>query len=116
MASPTTGVQPHPTNNDEPRISDPAPPNANPNQDQDNPDAPLPIESEFGAPPADEEEARWVASRPRFAWQARCRIIWAQSKGMVLVLLSQMFGASMNVMTQFLEIHSSMNPFQVCTS
>lgn len=33
---------------------------------------------------------------------------------MFLVLLAQMFGASMNVMTQILEIHSSMHPFQVC--
>lgn len=32
---------------------------------------------------------------------------------MILVLLAQMFGASMNVMTQVLEIHSSMHPFQV---
>jgi hypothetical protein len=38
-----------------------------------------------------------------------------RNMGMFLVLLAQMFGASMNVMTQILEIHSSMHPFQVCT-
>jgi hypothetical protein len=36
-----------------------------------------------------------------------------RNKGMALVLLAQMFGASMNVMTQILEIHSAMHPFQV---
>lgn len=42
---------------------------------------------------------------------------WLQSKGMILVLLSQFFGASMNVMTQYLEIDgergAGMDPFQV---
>lgn len=32
---------------------------------------------------------------------------------MFLVLMAQMFGASMNVMTKVLEMYSSMHPFQV---
>lgn len=42
---------------------------------------------------------------------------WLQSKGMLMVILSQFFGASMNVMTQMLEKDGShgkaMHPFQV---
>ncbi|KAJ6190173.1 hypothetical protein N7519_000194 [Penicillium mononematosum] len=64
---------------------------------------PIPIE--------DDEEAIAIAaaSRPRHAWQ----VWWLRNKGMGLVLLAQAFAASMNVMTQVLEIHSSMHPFQI---
>lgn len=53
--------------------------------------------------------------RPRAAlWSST---VWAQSKGMVLVMLSQFFGASMNVMTQVLEVKGKngegLHPFQV---
>lgn len=51
-------------------------------------------------------------------WQERLAEIWVQSKGMVFVVLAQMFGASMNIMTQVLEVDGShgraMHPFQVC--
>ncbi|RHZ66245.1 DMT family transporter [Aspergillus thermomutatus] len=39
--------------------------------------------------------------------------IWFQSKGMILVMLAQFFGASMNVMTQILELESGLHPFQI---
>lgn len=42
---------------------------------------------------------------------------WLQAKGMILVMLSQFFGASMNVMTQVLELKGrngeGFQPFQV---
>jgi hypothetical protein len=61
------------------------------------------------------EDVAAEMARPRKAWRARLRVFWLRNMGMFLVLLAQMFGASMNVMTQILEIHSSMHPFQVCT-
>ncbi|KAJ5951375.1 Drug/metabolite transporter [Penicillium vulpinum] len=64
---------------------------------------PRPIEDDDAA------EAIAAASRPRHAWQ----VWWLRNKGMGLVLLAQAFAASMNVMTQVLEIHSSMHPFQI---
>ncbi|KAJ6089404.1 hypothetical protein N7467_004620 [Penicillium canescens] len=66
---------------------------------------PRPIDDEYD----DNDENQAAAGRPRHAWQ----ILWLRNKGMALVLLAQMFGASMNVMTQILEIHSAMHPFQV---
>ncbi|CAG8027055.1 unnamed protein product [Penicillium salamii] len=63
---------------------------------------PRPIDDDY-------DDAAAAASRPRRAWQ----VLWLRNKGMALVLLAQMFGASMNVMTQILEIHSAMHPFQV---
>lgn len=101
--------------------------------DENHPDAPLPLPqpyrddpdleslAEYEPRPIDEEaEAEAIAdaataaeSRPRTKYAAKVRIFWLRNKGMVLVLLAQMFGASMNVMTQILEIHSSMHPFQV---
>jgi hypothetical protein len=57
----------------------------------------------------DDDAIAMAASRPRHKWQ----IWWLRNKGMGLVLLAQAFAASMNVMTQVLEIHSSMHPFQV---
>jgi hypothetical protein len=82
-------------------------------QNRDHPDLPLPIEHPDNDNTHDEDNDQAAASRPRHAWQARSRNFWLRYKGMVLVLLAQMFGASMNVMTQVLEIHSSMHPFQV---
>ncbi|KAJ5622855.1 hypothetical protein N7490_011460 [Penicillium lividum] len=92
--------------------------------DQDHPDAPLPIGSyhdetqsliEYEPIPIedDESEIAAAASRPHHASHAKLRIFWLRNKGMFLVLLAQMFGASMNVMTQLLEINSSMHPFQI---
>ncbi|KAL2004021.1 hypothetical protein VTN02DRAFT_819 [Thermoascus thermophilus] len=56
-------------------------------------------------------------SAPPLTWRARLWAAWLQSKGLVLVMLSQFFGASMNVMTRVLEINGShgegMNPFQI---
>ncbi|KAJ5772878.1 Drug/metabolite transporter [Penicillium paradoxum] len=60
-------------------------------------------------PIEDYEDTIAAASRPRHAWQ----VWWLRNKGMGLVLLAQMFAASMNVMTQVLEIHSAMHPFQI---
>ncbi|KAJ5129272.1 uncharacterized protein N7515_005311 [Penicillium bovifimosum] len=60
-------------------------------------------------PIEDYEDSVAAASRPRHAWQ----VWWLRNKGMVLVLMAQMFAASMNVMTQILEIHSAMHPFQI---
>jgi hypothetical protein len=65
---------------------------------------PRPIEDD-----EDDEALAMAASRPRHAWQ----VWWLRNKGMGLVLLAQGFAASMNVMTQVLEIHSAMHPFQV---
>jgi drug/metabolite transporter (DMT)-like permease len=62
-------------------------------------------------PIEDYEDSVAAASRPRHTWQ----VWWLRNKGMVLVLMAQMFAASMNVMTQILEIHSAMHPFQVRT-
>ncbi|KAI7977802.1 hypothetical protein EIK77_009342 [Talaromyces pinophilus] len=46
--------------------------------------------------------------------------VWTQAKGMLMVVLSQFFGSSMNVMTQLLERDGShgkaMHPFQVRSS
>lgn len=101
--------------------------------DQNHPDAPLPIIQPYHDDPdseqrpeylvryeprpidEDEDEVAAEMARPRKAWRARLRVFWLRNMGMFLVLLAQMFGASMNVMTQILEIHSSMHPFQVCT-
>ncbi|KAJ9482441.1 hypothetical protein VN97_g10982 [Penicillium thymicola] len=65
---------------------------------------PRPIEDD-----EDDEAVAIAASRPRHAWQ----VWWLRNKGMGLVLLAQAFAASMNVMTQVLEIHSAMHPFQI---
>ena len=112
-----------------------SPPFSNPgifldrDHDRDHPDAPLPAQPYRDEPGQDElvrteprpitadaegtREDAAAAARPRRAWQARGKTFWLRNKGMFLVMLAQMFGASMNVMTQVLEIHSSMHPFQV---
>lgn len=103
----------------------PQPESSNNAPDQDHPDAPLPIEQYSDDEPRslityepypiedDESEIAAAESRPRHAAHAKLRIFWLKYKGMFLVLLAQMFDASMNVMTQLLEINSSMHPFQV---
>ncbi|KAJ5112217.1 hypothetical protein N7532_000262 [Penicillium argentinense] len=88
------------------------------------PDAPLPTPyrddpdslAEYEPRPISDDDDEYdsaESARPRTKWAASARIFWLRNKGMFLVLLAQMFGASMNVMTQILEIHSSMHPFQV---
>ncbi|KAJ5936938.1 hypothetical protein N7466_003388 [Penicillium verhagenii] len=96
-----------------------------PGADNDHPDAPLPTERytddetrslvEYEPYPIEDDESdiAAAATRPRHATHAKLRIFWLRNKGMFLVLLAQMFGASMNVMTQLLEINSSMHPFQI---
>ncbi|KAJ5893834.1 hypothetical protein N7495_005525 [Penicillium taxi] len=70
--------------------------------------------AEYEPRPIDEsEDAAAAAERPRQAWKARLRLIWLRNKGMFLVLMAQVFAASMNVMTQVLEIQSGMHPFQI---
>ncbi|KAJ5660813.1 uncharacterized protein N7484_000185 [Penicillium longicatenatum] len=103
----------------------PQPESSNNAPNQDHPDAPLPIEQysddetrslvTYEPYPIedDETEVAAAASRPRHAAHAKLRLFWLKNKGMFLVLLAQMFGASMNVMTQLLEINSSMHPFQI---
>lgn len=129
MSSQPQTIPPHLLSNNNPQI----PPRHDQDPSHHHPDAPLPIqpycddsdsETEVEDPlrqyeprpiTADEEDVLTAASRPRKAWVAKLRVFWLRNKGMVLVLLAQMFGASMNVMTQILEIHSSMHPFQVFT-
>lgn len=59
-------------------------------------------------------------STPPLTWRGKLWAAWLQSKGLVLVMLSQFFGASMNVMTRVLEINGphgkGMHPFQVSGS
>ena len=55
--------------------------------------------------------------RPKRSLRQRFRIAWLATKGMILVILSQFFGATMNVMAQILEKDGAhgkgMHPFQV---
>ncbi|KAL8776222.1 MAG: hypothetical protein Q9213_008348 [Squamulea squamosa] len=47
-------------------------------------------------------------------WRTRYKALWLANKGLLLVLLSQLFGALMNVTTRLLETSdSSLNTFQV---
>lgn len=123
-SQPPPSQTPQPTSNTDPRTSHAPNQNQDQDQDQNHPDAPLPIEPYQDDPlreyeprpiPADEEaeDSLAAAARPRKAWLAKLRVLWLRNKGMFLVLLAQMFGASMNVMTKVLEIRSSMHPFQV---
>ncbi|KAJ5131769.1 hypothetical protein N7448_005927 [Penicillium atrosanguineum] len=83
----------------------------------DHPDAPLSIERYHDDPLAEyeprpisaDEYDGYETARPR----SKRAIFWLRNKGMFLVLMAQMFGASMNVMTKILEMYSSMHPFQV---
>lgn len=81
-------------------------------QNYDNAQRPL-----LGCPSSrDDNEAAEAPSRWS-RWTNKTCFFWLQSKGMILVMLSQFFGASMNVMTQYLERNEAgagMDPFQVC--
>ncbi|KAL8659422.1 MAG: hypothetical protein Q9226_000449 [Calogaya cf. arnoldii] len=51
---------------------------------------------------------------PARTWKARCNALWLANKGLVLVLVSQLFGALMNVTTRLLETSGNpLNTFQV---
>lgn len=51
---------------------------------------------------------------PARSWKARCNALWLANKGLLLVLLSQLFGALMNVTTRLLETSGNpLNTFQV---
>ncbi|KAJ5151856.1 hypothetical protein N7492_010151 [Penicillium capsulatum] len=114
--SPSHSTSPPP--NDPSSSNDPGP-----DYESEHPDAPLPHKPYRDDPELEEAEpwpiedvdatAAAAGSKPRRAWLVRTKMFWLKNKGMFLVLLSQMFGASMNVITQVLEIHSSMHPFQV---
>jgi hypothetical protein len=58
-----------------------------------------------------------LSPKARRTWRAILRNTWAQSKGLFMVMLSQFFGASMNVMARALETPTSQGeafgPFQV---
>ncbi|KAL1886430.1 hypothetical protein Plec18167_000361 [Paecilomyces lecythidis] len=60
-------------------------------------------------------DAGYVA--PPTTWKGTLWTAWLQSKGMIMVMLSQFFGASMNVMTRLLEMDGAhgkgMDPFQI---
>ncbi|PGH15809.1 hypothetical protein AJ79_02190 [Helicocarpus griseus UAMH5409] len=51
------------------------------------------------------------------SWKRKLRHSWLMSKGMLMVMLAQFFGASMNVMTRTLELNGDhgegMHPFQI---
>ncbi|KAL9001107.1 MAG: hypothetical protein Q9169_000290 [Polycauliona sp. 2 TL-2023] len=51
---------------------------------------------------------------PVRSWKARCNAFWITNKGLLLVLVSQLFGAMMNVTTRLLETSENpLNTFQV---
>ncbi|KAI4125096.1 MAG: hypothetical protein LQ341_007004, partial [Variospora aurantia] len=50
---------------------------------------------------------------PARSWRVRCKALWTVNKGLALVLLSQLFGALMNVTTRLLETSEEpLNSFQ----
>lgn len=57
---------------------------------------------------------------PPRSWRSRWEAFWSKNKGLALVMLSQFFGALMNVTTRLLETDGShgkgMHPFQVRTT
>lgn len=49
------------------------------------------------------------------SWKTNADALWVANKGLVLVLISQLFGALMNVTTRLLETSGNpLNTFQVC--
>ncbi|KAL2832006.1 hypothetical protein BDW59DRAFT_139542 [Aspergillus cavernicola] len=70
--------------------------------------SPLPLPLTSSPPP--------VPSWRETTWESATDV-WVQSKGMILVMMSQFFGASMNVMTQVLELKGrngeGFKPFQI---
>lgn len=67
-------------------------------------------------------EPRLSSWSPRSAgaWQKTIRSSWASNRGLALVMMSQLFGALMNVTTRLLETGGEhghgMHPFQVCAT
>ena len=57
---------------------------------------------------------------PPSTWSGRWEAFWSRNRGLALVMLSQLFGALMNVTTRLLELDGShgkgMHPFQVRTA
>ncbi len=54
------------------------------------------------------------AAAPSRSWRAKGTALWTVNKGLVLVLVAQLFGALMNVTTRLLETSADrMNAFQV---
>lgn len=57
------------------------------------------------------------APRPSRPWKRKCVELWAKNKGLILVIISQLFGVMMNVTTRLLEMDghhgSGLHPFQV---
>lgn len=55
-----------------------------------------------------------VSPAPPRSWRAKGNALWTANKGLVLVLVSQLFGALMNVTTRLLETSEApLNSFQV---
>ncbi|KAI4262636.1 MAG: hypothetical protein L6R42_002193, partial [Xanthoria sp. 1 TBL-2021] len=51
---------------------------------------------------------------PARSWKARCNALWLANKGLLLVLVAQLFGVLMNVTTRLLETSGNpLNTFQV---
>ncbi|OJD33587.1 integral membrane protein duf6 [Diplodia corticola] len=54
--------------------------------------------------------------RPQ-TWRTRLQALWSHNKGLILVLISQLFGVAMNIATRILEIEGNdgngYNPFQI---
>ncbi|EGE79679.1 DUF6 domain-containing protein, variant [Blastomyces dermatitidis ATCC 18188] len=74
------------------------------------------------SPPASCEPPRGASSEDKRStvvqsWRRKLRHTWLMSKGMVMVMLAQFFGSSMNVMTRTLQLDGShgkgMHPFQI---
>ena len=56
---------------------------------------------------------RALAHEPN-TWRDFCRNVWVRNQGLFLVLISQLFGALMNVITRLLELEGEgMHPFRV---
>lgn len=57
---------------------------------------------------------RSISPAPLQSWRAKCSSLWIANKGLVLVLIAQLFGALMNVTTRLLETSGEpLNTFQV---
>jgi len=78
----------------------------------------VPLHESLSPIPVSQNQSSTEASQPKSKWkQSIVWRAWLQSKGMLMVILSQFFGATMNVMTQVLERDGAhgkaMHPFQV---
>ena len=62
----------------------------------------------------------FISPKPESTWRQRVNGAWARNKGLMLVIISQFFGALMGVTTRLLETNGThgrgMHPFQVMTS